>query len=188
MKKASAEDLRALELLFRHLYDQVASGLLPLVRLKEALQPLLETLAQVPAKPPTPVVGRIFNLTYDFGPNPKPEKIPNSIGYTNSWKFHGHVLVGMQTGRFKWVTIGPQPNLEAVRSVLTKYHGPVPDGQWLMAIGNRFCSTEWYGIADGTWENSNDHTFNFPVITAGRIGFCNAEKSLSRAFHWLVEV
>jgi len=186
---ASREDLFALEQILRRVYDAVASGSVKLSAVEEVVEPLLETeVAEAPVKSHVLADGEVFKVTHDFGNSPEPEKMPNRFGYSGDWPFDGTQLTGKQTREFKWVAVGRQKDLDAVRAALAE-HGDVPEGQWLEAIREQFEPESWRGIADSSWLDPGVGRRGFPCLHPdGDPDFRWAGRERGADWRWLVEV
>lgn len=111
---------------------------------------------------PCPKVGELFELTFDgSAPENQPREMINRYCRENSWmKFNtpdkwthiGHIVSGLQTRRFKLVTIGPQPDFQSALSELAR-HGKIPEGQWSKAFNDTFESDKSCTVlfADPSW-------------------------------------
>lgn len=77
-----------------------------------------------------PKDGEIFELTLN-AEDADPIEMVRGDGYNNAdnWEFKGPRVTGTQTKKFKLVSIGYQPNAEAVNKALAE-HGTSALGQW----------------------------------------------------------
>lgn len=140
-----------------------------------------------------PEIGEVFELTRDGNdPNSDPIVMVRRDGYDQPerWKFKGEYLIGAQTLQFKLVSIGYQPNFDAVLLALAG-HGCIPGGQWREVFKVRFTKPDGkgpIGIADASWVFPNDDS-GFPCVhTGGGSGFHGTGPGFSDSWRWLVEV
>lgn len=108
--------------------------------------------------------GVVFEMTLEGdAPENQPLEMVRRDGYTGEWKHNGPIVKGKQTRRFKWVAVGNQPNLEAVRSILVS--GKIPEGQWREAVKRVFEPDGEHprGIADPSWKRPGGNA-NFPYV------------------------
>ncbi len=130
-----------------------------------------------------PADGEVFELTLDGdAPENQPLEMVRQAGYDNwqEWEHNGPAVKGRETRRFKWVYIGYQPNLDAVRAALAT-HGKIPEGQWREAVKKMFKHDIWRpcGIADPSWE---------PPRFGGSIPYCPYISSDgSSRFKWVID-
>ena len=148
----------------------------------EASKPLL-------AIPPYPAVGDEFDLTIA-----KPLTgldIVTRFGYDQKgWKFNGKEVKGPQTKKFKLVSIGAQPNFEAVKAALVK-HGMIPEGQWCAAFKKAFPQPDGngsIGVADASWVDPHGSAYFPYVYTDGDLYFRWIDYDFFAFWRWLVEV
>ncbi len=83
------------------------------------------------------------------------------------WKFNGREILEPQTKKFMLVSIGYQPNWEAVKTALLKY-GAIPEGQWCDAFKKAFPQPDGkglVGVADASWVSPRGSAL-FPYIHA----------------------
>lgn len=112
-------------------------------------------------------------------------------GFTGSWRFIGQEITAPQAKRFKLVTIGRQPNFEAVKTKLAE-HGAIPQGQWCRALKRvypKHCG-EQIGVADASWLDPDNDT-HFPFIDSDGVecfGRASPNSFFSANWWWLVEV
>lgn len=140
-----------------------------------------------PSLLPMPADGVEFNLTLD--PIAPLEMVRNDGYDPEDWSHNGLVITTPQTSRFKFVSIGCQPDLNAVIAAL-KQHGTIPGGQWREAIKKVFKPDGLHprGIADPSWESPNGRAC-FPVVGGGGgsrfgwAGFVHGE-----GWRWLVVI
>ncbi len=138
---------------------------------------------------PYPVLGVSFDLAIAehftnlemvrrFGHNPK------------GWQFNGTKIVVPQTRKFKLVSIGAQPNFEAVKAVLAQ-HGTIPEGQWCDAFKKAFPQPDGkgsVGVADAVWVYPSGDA-GFPYVGADGVpGFVWTVGGFDADWRWLVEM
>ena len=85
-----------------------------------------------------PQDGEIFDLTLD-GDSIDPIAMVRGNGYKNAdqWEFKGPKVTGTQTKKFKLVSVGYQPNADAVNKALAQ-HGAPALGQWREAFKEKY--------------------------------------------------
>lgn len=160
----------------------------------DGAQRLVENFNQVNAiagiRRPHYADGEVFEMTLDGdAPKNQPWEMVRRDGYSGEWKHNGPRVKGRQTRRFKWISIGYQPNLEAVRTALAP-HGKIPEGQWREAVKQMFEPDGKHprGIADPSWEDP-DGRARFPYVECdGRSDFRWADGGQGESWRWLVGV
>ena len=134
--------------------------------------------------------GEVFEMTLNGdAPENQPLEMVRRDGYTGDWKHSGPKVKGIETRRFKWVAVGYQPNLEAVRVVLAS-HGKIPEGQWREAVKQMFEPDGEYprGVADPSWRGPSSDA-DFPCVGRGGVSdFGWAGSGRSGDWRWLVGV
>ena len=148
-----------------------------------------EEKKQSPAASSYPAVGVEFDLTI-AEPFTGIEMV-RRFGYDpTGWKFNGEEIAMPQTKRFKLVSIGAQPNFEAVKADLAK-HGAIPDGQWLDAFKKAFPQPDGkgpIGVAKASWVSPSGGA-HFPCVsTGGDLYFVWTDSGFHARLRWLVEV
>ena len=120
----------------------------------------------------------------------QPLDMVRRAGYDpKDWQFTGKQVGETQTRCFKWVSVGYQPNLDAVRAECAK-HGRVPEGQWREAVNQMFQPDGQHprGVADPSWVDPNTDA-RFPyVLSDGFSNFGWAGGDRDDGWLWLVEV
>lgn len=138
--------------------------------------------------PTYPADGEIFELTLDGDlPENQPLEMVWRIGYdkTEEWRFNGARVTGIQTRRFKLVSIGYCASFEEVKRKL-KPHGKIPEGQWREPFRARYKG--YIGIADASWASPSGSAVFPSVNTRGYSNFHYADGEFSDSWRWLVEV
>jgi len=105
------------------------------------------------------------------------------------WKFTREEIITPVTKRFKLVSIGYQPNFEAVQQELTNY-GKIPQGQWRKAFKKAYPKAHgtWIGVADSSLVDPYGFV-SFPCVSdGGDKNFDWADRSFNDDWQWLVEV
>jgi hypothetical protein len=127
-----------------------------------------------------------FELTLD-GDATDPLAMIRADGYDDDWVFHGHEVSGKQTGQYKLVRAGYQPNLDAVKAKL----GSLGDGRLSEAFRRKFLPAPGalVGFGGSEWTRSIDERV-FPCLD-GRGGawgssFRWADRGLGEVWLWLV--
>lgn len=135
-----------------------------------------------------PEVGQIFTLTLQ--PVRGLEMVKNDgYGDWEKWRFVGTEIVETQTGQFKLVQVGYQPNLEAVRRECEK-QGSLPPGQWREAFKVMYQPDRKgpIGFADPSWVRPLGLA-SFPYVGAsGYSDFDWADDDRGDVWRWLVGV
>lgn len=143
--------------------------------------------------------GKAFEMTLDGdAAENQPIEMVRRDGYDkpSEWKHKGATVKGTQTRKFVWVSVGYQPNLDAVRAVCLEaagklgLNGRIPEGQWREAIKQMFHHLGQYirGIADPSWEYPGGG-IRFPYVGSdGRSCFYWGDYGYGEAWRWLVEV
>lgn len=138
-----------------------------------------------------PANGEIFTLTLN-GDDPAndPIEMVRTDGYDNpeQWKFTGKLIKGVQTRRFKLVSIGYCKELVEVIEKLKK-HGEIPEGQWREALKKKFPKPDGkkpIGIADPSWVYPGGDV-HFPFINSnGNSHFYWSCSAYGESWNWLV--
>ena len=112
------------------------------------------------------------------------------FGYDpTGWKFNGTEIAASQKKKFMLVSIGYQPNFEAVKIALAKY-GSTPPGQWLDAFKKAFPTPDGkgpIGVADSSWVDP-DGDAGFPSVdSGGDADFSWTGDGFIAGWRWLVE-
>ncbi|MBI2053076.1 MAG: hypothetical protein HYT34_02420 [Candidatus Ryanbacteria bacterium] len=143
--------------------------------------------------------GKVFEMTLDGdAAENQPIEMVRRDGYDNPsrWKHVGTRVLGTQTRKFVWVSVGYQPNLDAVRAACLKaagkldLNGRIPEGQWREVIKQMLEPDGQYhrGIVDPSWEDP-DGGILFPCVSSGgNSRFYWAVLGCSGGWRWLVEV
>jgi len=144
-----------------------------------------------------PALGEIFELTLD-GSAPENDPIDmarrsGEVGF-EKWQHKGRRVNGIQTRRFKLVSIGCCDHFSTVVAML-KEHGKIPECQWREALIAKFQDADGggtVGIADDSLRDQYSDFF-FPCIRANYGPICApffdwTEGGFNNHWRWLVEV
>lgn len=142
-----------------------------------------------PVAPQYPADGVEFNLTITE-PFTGLEMV-RRFGYDpTGWKFNGTEIAVPQTKRFKLVSVGAQPNFEAVKAACLK-HGTIPEGHWCDAFKESYSQPDGngpIGVANASWVLPFSRA-RFPYVgTGGGTCFDWTVFGFSAGWRWLVEV
>lgn len=139
-------------------------------KLRVALVPSQNTEPPAASAAPVPVstlpeIGIEFELTLDFD-RTDPLGMVRSDGYDpKDWEHKGNKPKGVQTRRFKLVSVGYRPNLDAVWTAITQ-HGDVPEGQWREALKVAYPTPDGkgpIGFDDPSWVSPDGYR-RFPYL------------------------
>ncbi|MBI2475494.1 hypothetical protein HYV69_03665 [Candidatus Uhrbacteria bacterium] len=144
-----------------------------------------------------PALGEVFELTLDgSAPDNDPIEMVHRSGEVGfeKWRHRGKLVKGVQTRRFKLITIGCCDHFSTVVAIL-KEHGKIPEGQWREVLITKFQSADGggtVGIADDSWRDQYSY-FLFPCIRADSGQTCVpffdlSEGGFNNNWRWLVEV
>jgi len=166
------------------------------VRVRLALLQLLKELGRDIIE-----TGAEFELSFNFDETDPLAMIYRSDNFSEmgglggGWQFTSTRPMGAQTGRFKIVSIGEQPDIASVIDALAE-HGRVPEGQWLEAFVRTYQSAEkgaLIGSPDASWKWLYNNVNFFPFLgsrehrESSKIRFtCGYDFSIS--WRWLVRV
>jgi len=145
-----------------------------------------DAVRKIPEFPTYPKDGEVFELSIKE-PFTGLQMVKDD-GFTGNWQFTGQEIIEPQTKRFKLVSIGYQPNFEAVKTELAK-HGKIPQGQWRKAFKKAYPKTDGspIGVADASWVRSSG-SVRFPyVYSDGDEYFYWPGHVFNDDWRWLVE-
>jgi len=157
--------------------------------LREALVPRATTLPPKSKPPAYPASNEIFSLTITKSFDGFEMLLDDGFKNWHAWRFTGGTITAPQTKCFKLVSIGYQPDFEAVKRELEK-HGRIPQGQWRKAFKKAFPQTDGSRIfvADPAWVDPHG-LVHFPcVLDNGDEEFYRVDRDLGSNCRWLVEV
>ena len=152
-----------------------------------------------------PVDGKIFELTLDGDSieNDPLEMIRHDFIWNYEWKHIGKKVTGIQTCRFKLVSVEFCFNLAEVIAKIS-FWGKIPEGQWrnafrtafpnpdppkpFWAIYPAYAEGKWpVGVADPSWIDPSGFV-HFPFVHCTHSSFPSANDVFSRNWCWLVQI
>lgn len=137
-------------------------------------------------------VGEVFELTLDGDDAENdPVEMVRRDGYSKpeQWQFNGTRVAGVQTRRFKLVSVGYCRTFDRLTRKLIKY-GTIPEGQWREALKAAYQHDGKgpVGIADSSWVRPDGYA-HFPCVrTLGSSYFHWTGFDFHARWRWLVEV
>lgn len=134
-----------------------------------------------------PEIGQ--NFTFTLQPIGGLEMVKNDGYYDwEKWGFTGTEIDAVQTGQFKLVQVGYQPNIEAIRRECEKQGVLIP-GQWREAFKASYPQADGkgpVGFPDLSWVHPLGRA-GFPCVnTRGDSVFDWADGALNDDWRWLV--
>ncbi|GEM_PF-1427146 len=160
-------------------------------------EPIEQDLQAPEGKPREPViatypaVGEVFELTLDGdAPENQPLEMVRRDGYTGDWRHKGPVVKGVETRRFKFVSVGYCANWNELKQKLAE-HGEIAPGQWREAFKKKYPTPDGngpIGFPDASWAGPDGNAF-FPCVDAdGESDFDWTGDGWVGNWRWLVGV
>jgi hypothetical protein len=137
-----------------------------------------------------PADNEVFELTLDgdLATNQPSAMIAEFVSGHGEFEYRGRLIVGIETRRFRWVSIGRQFGLATVKRALAGQK--VPECQWLNAVVAKYEITPHLrGIANASWVSPDFHANLFPYINSGgNISLEFPGVHMGGYWRWLVEM
>ena len=143
---------------------------------------------------PRPAVGEVFELTIDGdAPWNDPMALVRGDGYDEKcWEFHGRMIEGNQTRKFRLETAEGCSSLNQVLEILQRKGGKISEGQWRVSFAEKYNLlgvNERVGFPDPSWLDEYREAV-FPCLVSSRSLFHHADdiRRGGEGWLWLVEV
>ena len=141
-----------------------------------------------------PKDGEIFELTHPGVRDADPiGMMCGDVSDPDKFEFKGQEIKGTQTKKFKLVSVGPQPNVEAVNKVLAE-HGTPALGQWRQAFMEKYPHPDnksYIGFTGSEWVGPKGSCL-FPYLGGCGVswdsGFCSIGENFGAFWRFAVEV